>query len=137
MGTGWGKFYCRCSGDYGKAMKYLNKACDDNLFRGVLQKYGEMGVDALERATPVDTGKTASSWYYEIENKGSNGKVKRWSINWYNSNENKNVNIALLIQYGHGTYQGTYVQGIDYINPAMKPVFDLFIDEICGEVKAL
>lgn len=137
MGTGWGKFYCKVSGNYNKALKYLSKAQNLSVDE-ILNKYGQMGVDALSKATPVDTGKTAASWYYEIGSKQkSGGRKTHYYINWHNSNENKYVNIALIIQYGHGTYQGTYIQGIDYINPAIQPIFDQIVSDIDGEVKGL
>lgn len=86
----------------------------------ILRKYGRIGVEALSSATPKNTGKTADSWHYEIVENGKHSV----SIVWSNSNLNKGVNIALILQYGHGTRQGGYVQGIDYINPAVRPVFD-------------
>lgn len=99
----------------------------------ILRKYGRIGVEALSSATPVDTGKTANSWHYRIEEEGRH-KV---SIIWTNSNTNKGVNIALILQYGHGTRQGGYVKGIDYINPAMKPVFDAISNKAWEEVSRL
>ena len=84
-----------------------------------------MGVEALSAATPKDSGKTASSWYFEIESNGD-----PYTINWKNSNVNKGVNIAYIIQMGHGTGTGGYVVGRDYINPAMEPILDA-IAEYC------
>lgn len=98
-------------------------------YLNVLNKYGEMGVAALSSATPVDSGETASSWDFVIE--GGDGKT---GIYWTNSNENNGVNIALILQYGHGTGNGGYVQGIDYINPAVRPVFEKMADEVWKEV---
>ena len=95
----------------------------------ILQKYGEAGVVALSNATPRDTGLTAASWSYEIV-KGHNTA----SIFWKNSNENQGVNIALILQYGHGTGTGGYITGIDYINPATKKVLDELADEAWNEV---
>lgn len=115
-------------GNWNKTEQFLRKSNRLDL-RRQLDKYGKAGVDALSKATPVDTGKTASSWDYEIE-EGA-GQV---SIVWTNSNINQNVNIAIIIQYGHGTGTGGYVQGIDYINPAMKPVFDELADAVWKEV---
>ena len=92
-----------------------------------------MGVEALAAATPKRTGKTAASLEYKIQNEP--GSIR---IDWYNTNVspyNQYVNIALLIQYGHGTRNGGYVQGIDYINPAMKPVFDEILKRVWAEVK--
>lgn len=93
-------------------------------------RYGREGVAALSAATPVDTGKTAASWYYEIVRnaKGS------YSIQWKNSNVNGGVVIAVLIQYGHGTKSGAYVQGVDYINPALRSVFEQIADNAWKEV---
>lgn len=96
---------------------------------GVLEKYGKIGVDALASATPVNTGKTAAAWSYEII-RTSGG----YKICWKNDNVNNEVNIALILQYGHGTRNGGYVRGIDYINPALQPVFDAMSDEIWKEV---
>ena len=87
-----------------------------------------MGVKALEDATPRDTGKTASSWYYEIENQ--NGKA---TISFHNSNVENNVSIAVILQYGHGTRNGGWVEGRDYINPAVQPVFDDIADKAWKE----
>ena len=95
----------------------------------VLNKYGERGVAALSAATPVNSGQTAESWDYEVE-KTHGG----WSINWTNSNINRGINIALILQLGHGTGTGVYVQGIDYINPALEPIFQSIADEAWQEV---
>lgn len=95
----------------------------------VLDKYGRAGVDALSAATPVSSGKTASSWDYSVERNKSG-----YTIVWANSNTNNGVNIALILQLGHGTGTGGYVNGIDYINPALKPVFDALADEAWQEV---
>lgn len=106
-----------------------------------LHKYGKMGVEALASATPVDTGKTASSWSYQIEF-GTHGlgtdkimfKEGVFSLVWTNSNVNQDIPIAILIQYGHGTGRGAYVQGTDFINPAIRPVFDFIAEDIWREV---
>lgn len=95
----------------------------------ILSKYGQIGVDALSSATPVDTGKTASSWSYKI--KRQNGKI---SLEFHNSNINKGVPIAIILQYGHATSNGGWVQGRDYINPAVQPLFDKIIEELRKEV---
>ena len=96
---------------------------------GRFGRYGKMGVDALASATPVDSGKTAESWVYDVQiGKGE------MSIVWSNTNSNDGVNIAVILQYGHGTGTGGYVQGRDYINPAIQPVFDKIVDELWGEV---
>lgn len=97
--------------------------------RRILNKYGQKGVDLLRQATPKRTGKTAASWSYEIsETKG------RYEIVWLNSNINKGVNIALIIQYGHGTRQGAYVKGVDYINPVLQDVFEEMAEDLWKEV---
>lgn len=97
----------------------------------ILKKYGEQGVKALSEATPKDTGKTAASWSYKISNTS-----KGFKLDWTNSNTNQGVNIALIIQYGHGTSTGAYVQGRDYINPALKPIFDEIANAVWKEVTA-
>ncbi len=109
-------------------LKFL-KRIKELRIESILRKYGEAGVNALMAATPVDTGKTASMWGYEIE-KTSSG----WTINWTNDNVNNYVNIAMILQYGHGTGTGGYVAGRDYINPAMAPIFDKLADEAWNEV---
>lgn len=90
----------------------------------VLDKFGQQGVTALSGATPTRSGKTASSWDYEILVSG--GGV---TLQWTNSNINNGVSIAIILQYGHGTRNGGYVVGRDYINPAMRPLFDKMADE--------
>lgn len=108
----------RHRGDFHNTERFFKKAQKFNI-RSILEKYGRAGVAALSSATPVDTGLTANSWNYEIEEKNS-----RVSIFWTNSNVNKGVQIAVILQYGHGTNNGGYVQGRDYINPALRPIFD-------------
>ena len=115
-------------GDFKKTIRFLN-AISDFPIRKILEKYGRMGVNALSAATPVDTGKTAASWTYEIEiSKDS------YTITWLNTNVNNHVNIALILQYGHATRNGGYVAGRDYINPALQPVFDQIAEEAWQEV---
>lgn len=116
------------SGSFDNIEKFLNKAKKRDYLR-VLQKYGQKGVDALARNTPKDSGKTASSWDYNIK-KGSSG----YEIVWTNSNINKGVNIAVIIQYGHGTGWGGYVAGRDYINPSLRPIFDQIADDVWKEL---
>ena len=115
-------------GDWSKTEKFL-KAMEKADFSSVAERYGQIGVDALSRATPVDTGKTASSWGYVIEKSNDS-----FTINWINSNVNDGVNIAIILQYGHGTRNGGYVQGRDYINPALQPVFEQMCNELWKEV---
>jgi len=121
----------RHKGDFSKTTRYLKRA-KDAIRQADLEKYGQRGVDALASATPIDSGKTATSWYYEI--KRSSGSVE---ITFNNSNFNDNVPIAIIIQYGHGTGNGGWVEGRDYINPAIRPVFDQITKEIWEEVTKL
>ena len=115
-------------GSFERTIKFLKKVHSLSFYNS-LSKYGEIGVEALRQATPKDTGKTSESWSYEIH-KTANGA----SINWTNSNNNHGVYIAVLIQYGHGTRNGGYVEGIDYINPAMRPIFEQIASELWNEV---
>lgn len=111
----------KVEGDFGKTRKFLKNLLDSKTrVRNILEKYGAMGVDALADATPVNTGLTSESWSYEIIETD-----KGFELAWKNSNIVDGwYNVAILIQYGHGTRNGGYVQGNDYINPAMKPIFD-------------
>lgn len=95
-----------------------------------LDKYGERGVEALRQATPKDTGETSGAWYYKIENKS--GKV---SLTFHNSNIQNGVPIAIILQYGHGTRNGGWVEGYDYINPALRPIFNELAEAAWREVK--
>ena len=113
----------------GKDTLQFLKRIKDLRIENILKKYGEEGVNALMAATPKDTGLTSTMWGYEIE-KTADG----WSINWTNDNINNYVNIAVILQYGHGTGTGGYVAGRDYINPAMAPIFDKLADEAWNEV---
>lgn len=108
----------RQKGDFSKTEKFLKKSMGRN-YLNVLDKYGRYGVEALTAATPVDSGMTAVSWSYKII-QNDNGV----SVTWYNDNVNKGVNIAIILQYGHATRNGGWVEGRDYINPALKPIFD-------------
>lgn len=116
------------SGDFEKTYDFLKRMSRGDAFK-VLEKYGNLGVEALASATPVDSGDTASSWTFEVEQTGST-----YSINWMNTNVNGGVNIAIILQTGHGTGTGGYVQGRDYINPAIQPVFDKIANEVWREV---
>lgn len=116
-------------GNFDKTFSFLDKV-KAKTNRLSLDEWGKMGVDALSSATPIDTGKTASSWFYTIH-KTDNG----YSLVWNNSNVNNGVNIALIIQYGHVARNGVYVQGRDYINPALKPIFDKIEKAAWKEVK--
>ena len=121
----------RQKGDFSKLTRYLEKA-REVVHLGFLDKYGRAGVAALASATPVDSGLTASSWYYEIENK--NGVAK---LSFHNSNIQNGVPIAIILQYGHGTRGGGWVEGRDYINPAIRPVFDQIVESAWREVTKL
>lgn len=117
-------------GDFKKTFKFL-RAMKEKRFLKNLDKYGQMGVDALAAATPKRTGLTAESWTYDITDNG-----EQLIISWNNTNVKKGYyNVALMIQYGHGTGTGGWVEGIDYINPALKPVFDKIADAVWMEVK--
>lgn len=116
-------------GDFSKTEKFLER-CKNLFHAGVLDKYGREGVNALSMATPVDTGKTAASWQYRIVY----GK-SFVSIEWLNTNTTKDgIPIAVLIQYGHGTGNGGYVVGRDFVNPAIQPIFDKITDALWKEV---
>ena len=121
----------RQKGDFSKLTRFLEKA-KEVVRLGDLDKYGREGVAALASATPVDTGLTASSWRYEIQH--GNDSV---SITFYNDNIQNGVPIAIILQYGHGTRNGGYVQGRDYINPAIKPIFDKITEDAWKEVTRL
>lgn len=115
-------------GNFEKTNGFFNRIIGMH-YRNKLHFYGRKGVKALESATPLDSGKTAEAWSYEIED--SAGSL---SIYWRNANVNDGVNIAIILQYGHGTRNGGYVQGIDYINPAIQPIFQDMANEIWKEV---
>lgn len=117
-------------GSFNKTQSFLRKAGQTNdMVRGVAEKYGKMGVEALSQATPVDSGKTAESWDYEVD------VVKNTvDLVFTNSNNNHGVYIVPLLQYGHGTRNGGYVQGRDFINPAIQPVYEQMADEVWMEV---
>lgn len=115
-------------GNFQKTDNFLKKAKQGDYFRS-LEKFAQEGVNALASATPIDSGKTAASWDYTISRSKSSV-----SITWTNSNINNGVNIAVIIQYGHGTRNGGYVQGRDYINPAIRPIFDKIAENVWKEV---
>lgn len=115
-------------GDFQKTKKFLNSAKNFGP-RSILEKYGELGVKALAESTPKDTGRTAESWTYSIR-KDPHG----YSLIFSNSNVNNGVPIAVLIRYGHATGTGGFVQGIDYISPAIRPLFTSFADSLWKEL---
>ena len=121
----------RQKGDFSKLTKFFERA-KEVVKLGDLDKYGREGVAALSSATPKDTGLTASSWYYKIENK--NGSAK---ITFNNSNIQNGVPIAIILQYGHGTRNGGFVEGIDYINPAIRHIFEKIANDAWREVTRL
>ncbi len=118
-------------GDFKNTEKFF-KSSEKLNYKAILESYGREGVRALSAATPVDSGLTASSWDYTISvNKGS------FSISWTNSNVVNGTPIAILLQYGHGTRNGGYVRGRDYINPAIRPIFDKLAESAWKEVTRL
>lgn len=118
-------------GDFSKTQKFFERM-KEVVRLGDLNKYGREGVAALASATPVDSGLTASSWYYEIEH-----QRKSATISFHNSNIQNGVPIAIILQYGHGTRNGGWVQGRDYINPAIQPIFDKIANDAWKEVTKL
>lgn len=118
-------------GDFRKTEKLLKKSLGIN-YRDVLEKYAQQGVAALSSATPVNTGLAASSWGYEIIQNGSS-----ISIIWTNSDIENGFPVAIMLQYGHATRGGGYVQGIDYINPALRPIFSKLAEAAWKEVTSL
>jgi hypothetical protein len=118
-------------GDFSKTIKYMSNV-KNVIARANLDKYGERGVNALKAATPVDTGLTRDSWYYEIRT-GKNKTI----LSFKNSNIQNGVPIAIILQYGHGTRNGGWVEGRDYINPAIQPIFDSITNDAWEEVTRL
>lgn len=121
----------RHKGDFSKLTSFMEKA-KEIVKLGDLDKYGREGVAALASATPVDSGLTANSWYYKIEQKSGSA-----TISFHNSNIQNGVPIAIILQYGHGTGTGGWVQGRDYINPAIQPIFDKIAETAWKEVTKL
>ena len=118
-------------GNFNRTKRSLTRAAEARYLQN-LERYGQEGVKALAAATPVESGETASSWYYEI--KRTKGSI---SISWHNSHVVDGVNIAVILQYGHGTGTGGYVAGRDYINPAIRPIFDKIAENVWKEVATL
>lgn len=121
----------RHKGDFSRTRRYFERIKEVAKL-SILDKYGQIGVNALASATPVESGLTASSWYYQIEHRAGGD-----TIAFYNSHVNKGVQIAVILQYGHGTGTGGYVQGRDYINPAIQPVFDKIVQDVWREVTSI
>jgi hypothetical protein len=111
-------------GSFNKTEAFLRRSRHQDIL-AQLEKYGRSGVDALRANTPVESGETAEGWYYEVGRKGS-----VYYISWNNSHVNNGVSVAILLQYGHGTGTGGYVQGRDYINPAVRPIFDRISSDV-------
>lgn len=121
-------FSFKGSGSYSKTEKFLQQLQQGDFFSD-LASYGRQGVDALAKATPTETGKTANSWGFNVvEKNGIHG------IEWYNTNVHNGAQIAILLQYGHGTGTGGYVSGYDYINPAIRPIFDKIAEDYWRKV---
>lgn len=118
----------RQKGDFSKLNRYLERVKEAARL-SILDKYGREGVAALSSATPVDTGETANSWFYKIEHNNRSARIV-----FCNSHINEGVPIAIILQYGHGTGTGGWVEGIDYINPAIQPIFNKIVDAAWKEV---
>lgn len=115
-------------GNFNKAERFFNHALKRD-YLNILARYGEIGVDILRQVTPSDSGKTADSWNFGIEK-----DAEKVTIYWTNSNENNGVNIAILLIYGHALQNGSYVQGTDFVNPALRPIFNQMAHECWREV---
>ena len=116
-------------GSFKNAERFFDNSKDlSRRLRTAFERYGAQGVEALQSATPKDSGLTAGSWSYTIED---------WGIGFSNSNIQEGYSVALLIQYGHATKSGGYVEGIDFINPALRPIFDQIAEECWKEVRNL
>ena len=115
----------RVTGSYKRTREYFKKGCKINTrFREIMRRHAESGVKALQEATPKDTGETAGSWGYKLE---------KWGVSFTNSNSN----VAILLQYGHATRSGGYIEGVDYINPALRPIFEKILQDFEKEVRGL
>lgn len=112
------------SGSFNNTQKFLKSMLKLNIAQ-ILEAAGQAGVQALSSATPVDSGLVARSWYYKVEKKGG-----VYTITWFNSDIENGFPVAIMLQYGHGTGTGGYIQGIDYINPAIKPIFDRISNDV-------
>jgi hypothetical protein len=118
----------KSNGSWSKTRTFLDRLRQGDFYK-FLDEAGAKGVRALERTTPKETGLTASSWDYRIVRTSTGRRIE-----WFNTNVHEGVNIAIIIQYGHGTKDGTYVEGLDYVNPAMQPLFDELANDIWEEV---
>ena len=115
-------------GDWSKTTSFLER-CLNIVKLGEFDRYGRLGVQLLQNATPKDSGNTANSWYYQIVRTDTGSRIE-----WLNSNLSEGIPVVILLQYGHGLHQGGYVQGIDFINPALKPVFDEMAEHMWEEL---
>ena len=122
-------FAISSKGSFKNTEKFLQSMSKGDIFRS-LDKYGQAGVAALSAATPSESGATAAAWSYEITKRRG-----QYSISWTNSHMAGGVPVVILLQYGHGTGTGGYVQGRDFINPALKPIFDKIASDVWKEVK--
>lgn len=118
------------NGNFEKTKGFINRMLRLDT-SSIFDHFGQLGVDALSNMTPIDTGETASSWGYRVTNDRNKPR-----IDWYNDNVVDGVNIAIIIQYGHATGNGAYISGIDYINPAIRPIFEQIADKLWKEVRA-
>ena len=118
----------KTKGDFKKTEKFLKKSLGKD-YISIMKQYGELGVAQLRAASPVDTGLMASSWRYEITQKGSS-----ISLEFHNDDVEHGRNVAILVQYGHALKNGYYVQGRDFINPALQPIFDDLAEKAWKEV---
>jgi hypothetical protein len=116
------------SGSFQHMTEFFNRV-QSRSYLTQLEKYGPIGVQALQRATPIDTGLTSQSWYYEIVNRPG-----YFAIHWLNSDIEGGISVAAIIQYGHATRHGGYVEGLDYINPSIQPIFDQIVTDMWKEV---
>ena len=126
---GKSRFKVQTFGSFKHALRFLEKLENGDFYK-ILDKYGKRGVDALIDYTPVNSGVTADSWFYEIEIKSDHA-----SITWCNSNVHNGANVVLLLEYGHGTRFGGYVEGIDFVDPALQPIMDQIEKDIWREVQ--
>jgi len=118
-------------GSFKQTNAFLN-ALKGSSFKDILERYGAIGVEQLQLVTPVDSGLTQASWSYEVKRSRSG-----YTLSWHNTNVVGDIPIVILIQYGHGTRGGSYVQGRDIVNPAIQPIFDKILDDIRKEVNSL
>lgn len=121
----------KTSGSFNHSLDFLQRVKNRTYLRALGPKFGPMGVAALAAATPVESGETAEAWYFEIVDRPG-----YYAIHWLNSHlvDPGKIPVAVLIQYGHATGNGAYIEGRDYINPAMKPIFDQIASDMWKEV---